>query len=204
MQKNLYISNLLQALQNAGLTMFKEGRIGQKIRHFRREKGLTLNQLGEAAALSSPYLSQLENEKASPSIATLRRIASALNIRIVDFFTDELIEDPPILPESNWTRLVLPDWEAELHQLVHIVGNKRMQPFHTKVPPGGGTRKQYAHPGEEFGFIVDGELMLTLGDETHRLLQNTAVYFSSLLPHSWRNLSDRPCRLIWVISPPSW
>ena len=178
--------------------------VGYQIKRFRQEKGLTLNQLADAAELSAPYISQLENGKASPSIATLRRIAEVLDMRMVDFFADELVEDPPIMPQANWTRVILPGWEAELSQLVHIVGNKRMQPFHTVVPPGGGTTDNYSHPGEEFGFVVEGELTLKLGEETHTLPTNTAVYYSSLIPHSWLNLTDKPCRLIWVTSPPSW
>ena len=178
--------------------------VGYQIRKFRQEKGLTLHELAGSAGLSTPYISQLENGKASPSIATLRRIAEALGIKMVDFFADELVEDPPIMPQEKWTRVILPNWQAELSQLVHIVADKRMQPFHTVVPPGGGTKENYTHPGEEFGFVVEGELTLRLGDETHTLPTNTAVYFSSLIPHSWRNLTDNTCRLIWVVTPPSW
>jgi quercetin dioxygenase-like cupin family protein len=62
-----------------------------------------------------------------------------------------------------------------------------MQPFHTVVPAGGGTTEDYAHPGEEFGFVLAGELTLKLGSRTHKLETGTAVYFSSLIPHSWTN-----------------
>jgi len=184
--------------------MGKSSYIGQQIRLFRKEKGMTLQQLADLVELSPSYLSQVENDKSSPSIATLRRIAEALGVRTVDFFADELINDPPIMPPSQWTRVLLPGWEAEVSQLVHIVGDKRMQPFHTVVPPGGGTRENYSHPGEEFGFVLEGELTLRLGDEIYHLEPGTAVYYSSLIPHSWRNHGDKPCRLIWVLSPPSW
>lgn len=184
--------------------MADQSHIGHHIRRLRQEQSLTLQQLAEMCGLSSPYLSQIENDKASPSIATLRRIARALKARIVDFFADELIEDPPVLPPSEWTRVILPRWQAEVHQMVHIVGDKRMQPFHTVVPPGGGTREDYSHPGEEFGYVLEGELTLRLGAETYTLASGTAVYYSSLIPHSWRNLTEEPCRLIWVVSPPSW
>ena len=178
--------------------------IGTQIKQLRIEKGLTLHHLAKACELSAPYVSQLENDKASPSINTLRRIARALGVNIVEFFAHDLVQDPPILPRQNWTKMVLPGWKADLHQLVHVVGNKRMQPFHTVVPPGGGTEENYSHPGEEFGFVLEGKLTLRLGEEVHLLEPDTAVYYSSLIPHSWKNEQDEPCRLIWVLSPPSW
>jgi DNA-binding XRE family transcriptional regulator len=178
--------------------------IGSQIHQLRIERGMTLNQLAKATDLSSPYLSQLENDKASPSINTLRRIANSLKVNIVDFFAHDLVQDPPVMPQKNWTKVTLPDWEATMHQLVHVVGNKRMQPFHTLVPPGGGTKENYSHPGEEFGFVLEGRLTLRLRDEVHLLEPNTAVYYSSLIPHSWLNEQDEPCRLIWVLTPPSW
>lgn len=178
--------------------------IGHHVQRLRLEQNLTLYQLAEISELSPSYLSQIENSKASPSITSLRRIARALKSRIVDFFADELIEDPPIMPPTKWTRVNLPGWKAIVHQLVHIVGDKRMQPFHTVVPPGGGTTENYSHPGEEFGFVLKGELTLKLGSEIHTLEAGTAVYYPSLIPHSWMNRGKENCGLIWVVSPPSW
>lgn len=178
--------------------------IGQKIKELRKDKNLTLKQLAALVELTPSYISQVENEKSSPSIATLKRIASALGVRTVDFFADELIDDPPVLPPEKWTKVLIPGWEASVHQLAHVVGNKRMQPFHTEIEPGGGPQENYSHPGEEFGFVLEGELTLYLGEEVHHLKQGWAVYYSSLVPHSWRNFGDKPCRLIWVVSPPSW
>lgn len=178
--------------------------IGKKIRELRTEQGLTLKQLADLVGVSPSYISQVEHEKTSPSIATLRLIAHALGIRTVDFFADELVEDPAVLPPESWTKVLIPGWKADVKQLVHIVGDKRMQPFRTDVPPGGGTHENYSHPGEEFGFVLEGELTLTLGDEVHVLQEGWAVYFSSLIPHHWRNRGDGICRLIWVVSPPSW
>ena len=184
--------------------MPESSNIGPKIRTFRKERQLTIQDLAKKAGLSVSYISQVETEKVSPSIATLKKIGAVLEVRTVDFFADELIEDPMILPPGLWTRVLLPGWDAEVKQMVHIVGNKRMQPFHTTVPPGGGTHENYSHPGEEFGFVLSGTLTLTLGNDIHDLKTGWAVYFSSLIPHSWENNGSTPCHLIWVVSPPSW
>ena len=184
--------------------MPESSNIGPKIRGFRKERQLTIQDLAKRAGLSVSYISQVETEKVSPSIATLKKIGAVLEVRTVDFFADELIEDPMILHPGLWTRVLLPGWDADVKQMVHIVGNKRMQPFHTTVPPGGGTHENYSHPGEEFGFVLSGTLTLTLGSDIHELKTGWAVYFSSLIPHSWENNGNEPCHLIWVVSPPSW
>ncbi|SDO88141.1 helix-turn-helix domain-containing protein [Desulforhopalus singaporensis] len=184
--------------------MEDNNKLGHLIRRFRQEKSLTVHQLAEEAGLSAPYVSQLEHDKASPSIATLRRIANALDVHIVEFFADDIIKDPIILPKDKWTQIILPRWDADVHQLVHSVENKKMQPFYTIVPPGGGSESEYAHAGEEFGIVVKGQLTLYLGSDVYTLHENTACYFSSLRPHSWKNLTNEPVHLIWVLTPPSW
>jgi transcriptional regulator with XRE-family HTH domain len=102
--------------------------IGPKIREFRKDRQLTIQELAQKAGLSPSYISQIETEKVSPSIATLKKIGTVLEVRTVDFFADELIEDPMILPPGLWTRVLLPGWEADVKQIVHIVGNKRRYP----------------------------------------------------------------------------
>jgi transcriptional regulator with XRE-family HTH domain len=179
--------------------------IGQKINKWRKEKGLTLKQLADECDLTASYISQVEHEKASPSIASLRKIAQALGVRTIDFFADEIINDPKVLKENQWTQVTLPRWEAHVRQLVRLVGSKRMQPFYTVIPPKGGTReKPYAHEGEEFGIVLEGEMVMTIGNEVYEIGPMTSFYYSSLLPHSWKNKGSKPCRVVWVVSPPSW
>ena len=178
--------------------------IGNTIKIFRKEKGLTLLQLADATALTAGYISQVENEKTSSSIATLRNIARKLGVRVIDFFADEMIEDPTVTAKSQWTRIFLIGWDADVRQLVHNLSNKRMQPFYTIIPPGGTSRESYAHPGEEFGFVIEGILTLKVGEEVYNLKTNSAFYYSSLLPHHWQNEETESCRLVWVNSPPSW
>jgi len=178
--------------------------IGKKINDWRATKGLTLRQLAQMTNLTPGYLSQVENDKASPSIRTLRNISNVLGVRIIDFFSDEIINDPKVLNQDQWTEVLLPGWKADARQLVHIVGNKRMQPFYTVIPPGGRSREPYAHQGEEFGIVLEGNVTLTIGKEIYEVGPMTSFYYSSLLPHSWVNNGNEPCRVIWVVSPPAW
>ena len=178
--------------------------IGQKINDWRKAKSLTLKQLAQITNLTPGYLSQVENDKASPSISALKNISNALGRRIIDFFSDEIINDPKVLGQDEWTKVLLPGWKADVRQLVHIVGNKRMQPFFTVIPPKGRSREPYAHQGEEFGIVLEGNLTLTVDEEIYEVGPMTSFYYSSLLPHSWENKGNEPCRVIWVITPPAW
>ena len=178
--------------------------IGQKVNDWRKAKGLTLQQLAQKTNLTAGYISQVENDKASPSISTLKKISHALEVRIIDFFADEVINDPKVLSQDQWTKVLLPGWKADVRQLVHIVGTKRMQPFYTTIPPKGRSREPYAHQGEEFGIVLKGDLTLTVGEEIYEVRPMTSFYYSSLLPHSWVNNGTKPCCVIWVITPPAW
>lgn len=178
--------------------------IGRLLNEWRIQKGMTLQQLADMVGLSAAFISQVENGKASPSIANLRGLARALGHRVVDFFIDELIDDPMVLPENRWTDVDMPGWDATIRQMVRIAGNKQMQPFYTVIKPGKGSRDLYAHPGEEFGVVLSGEMTLTVGENAYRVKALSSFYYSCLLPHSWLNDGKKDCVVIWVVSPPSW
>ncbi len=178
--------------------------IATRVRETRLEKQLTLKDLADRTGLSRSYLSQIETGKCSPSLATLKRIAQALEVRTVDFFADELLDDPIVIGRDEWIKVRLPGWEADVRQIVRTVSNKRMQPFFTEIEPGGRSREPYSHAGEEFGFVLEGELTITVGDRTHQVGEGLAFYYSSLLPHSWENKGNKKVRVVWVVTPPSW
>ena len=178
--------------------------IGQKVAQRRKENGLTLQQLAAKVHLSAAFISQIEHDKASPSIATLKTIAHALNAKVIDFFADELLQDPVVTTPDQWSRVLIPGWQSDTKRLVKIVASKRMEPFLTTIKPGGKSREPYSHPGEEFGFVLEGEIAITVGDELYRVGPMSSFYYSSLLPHSWINKGKKNCKIIWVVSPPSW
>lgn len=178
--------------------------IGKKLRQLRIEKEMTLKDLANKVNLTTSHISQIENNKTVPSIPTLMELAKALDVSIIEFFADELLKEPKVMNKREWTNVLMPGWDAEVWQLVRIIGSKRMQPLYTVVPPGGGSRDGSCHPGEEFLVVIEGELTLTIADHVYKLGPMTSSYYSSLLPHTWKNEGTEPCRIFWVVSPPSW
>ncbi|MDR1656813.1 MAG: cupin domain-containing protein [Deltaproteobacteria bacterium] len=184
--------------------MINNFQIGLVIRRLRYENALTLQQLADRTSLTAAYISKLENEKVSPSIQTLKTIADALNVSMTEFFENDLINDPCINPPSSWTQILVKGWKADVRQMVKLVGNKKMQPFFTVIPPKGGAHKHYAHPGEELVYVLEGILTLDLNGKSSKIGAGSLAYFSALVPHTWVNNTSKPVKMIWVCSPPSW
>jgi transcriptional regulator with XRE-family HTH domain len=178
--------------------------IGKKIRAFRLANGMTLKQLAKRASCTDAYLSQLERGHANPSIMILKNIASALEMKVVDFFLEpETSEDEVVLKEKERVNIRFKRGEAKIQMLVRDIRNKRMQPFFTTIQAGGGSKGSYTHIGEEFGIVLQGELEIKLNGKVHRVRENESFYFSSRKPHSWSNPGGEKAVVIWVVSPPT-
>jgi transcriptional regulator with XRE-family HTH domain len=180
-----------------------EGKIGQRIRAQRQSNNLTLRQLAEKVGCTEAYLSQIENGKVSPSIASLKKIADALQTKITDFFVESQDDEPVVLTEDRRTTLSLERWNAKIESLVVNPRNKRMHPFFTTIQPGGGSHGLYSHVGEEFGLVLKGELEIDLDGSIHRVKKSESFYYNSSQPHSWTNPGKTETVVVWVISPPS-
>jgi transcriptional regulator with XRE-family HTH domain len=177
--------------------------IGQRIKSHRRSNHLTLKQLAEKVGCTDAYLSQIENGRVSPSIASLKRIASALQSKITDFFVEGQDDDPVVLKQDQRITLSLDRWNAEIQSLVVNPKNKRMHPFYTTIQPGGGSHGLYSHVGEEFGIVIRGELEIDLDGTLHLVKENESFYYNSSQPHSWTNPGNIDTVVVWVISPPT-
>ncbi len=177
--------------------------IGKKIRELRKERGLTIKEVAERAGCTASFLSQLERGKTEPSIAMLKKIADVLNVNIVDFFMDGINDDNIVTRPDERVLITLKRWDAEIYSLVKTLGGKKMQPFYTIIKPKGGSEGMYQHEGEEFGFVLEGEIDLILNGKTIKVKKGECFYFSSRIPHCWKNNSKSTAVVLWVITPPT-
>jgi len=165
---------------------------------------MTLKQLANKAGCTDAYLSQLERGRANPSIMILKKIASALGVKVVDFFLEpETQENDVVCKEGERVNIQFKQGDANIQMLVRNIQNKRMQPFYTSIEPGGGSKGSYSHIGEECGIVLKGMLEINLSGKVYRLKKNESFYFSSQEPHSWSNPSKTKTVVIWVVSPPT-
>jgi mannose-6-phosphate isomerase-like protein (cupin superfamily) len=135
----------------------------------------------------------------SASVGTLRRLARYYRTSILDFFD---------APESN-TRLVPPSRRKVLETGPGVRmellawGNKVMEPHLFRIAPQAGSGESYAHEGEEFLFVLRGELKIALAGEQYHLKRGDSFYFESATPHHWKNPGRSETWLLWVNTPPT-
>jgi len=175
------------------------GTIGPRLRQLRTKRGVSLAEVAEAAGISVGFLSALERSQMSASVGTLRRLARYYRTNILDFF------DPS---ESN-TRLVHPSkrkvLEAGEGVRMELLawGNTVMEPHLFRVAPQAGSGESYSHEGEEFLFVLRGELRIDLAGEEYHLKRGDSFYFESSTPHHWKNPGRQETWILWVNTPPT-
>ncbi len=177
--------------------------IGNKIKELRLSKNLTIKQLAEKVECTPSLISQLERNKTDPSISMLKKIADALQVNIVDFFMKEFEDSDIVTHIHERVDIQLNRWDAKIQSLVKAVKGKKMQPFYTVIKKGGGSHGMYSHDGEEFGYIIQGQMDLILNDKIFTIKEGESFYFSSKIPHNWGNSGDKDVIVLWVITPPT-
>jgi transcriptional regulator with XRE-family HTH domain len=191
--------------------------VGEKLRTIRKGKGLSLQQVADAAGLSKAFVSQIESGIANPSLASLKRVGTALDIPLAALFEGAAnASEPASGPAEDWgeARVVR---RARRKQ---IVWPGRTTPSYLLTPdlrgplevmldvlePGGRTEEDercMTHDGEEFGFILEGRYEITVGDKSIVLEEGDSITFPSRLPHRGRALGGGTVKTLWVITPPS-
>jgi transcriptional regulator with XRE-family HTH domain len=174
--------------------------LGKRLRALRKEQGLTLVQLGQRVGLSASYLSQIERSVTTPSLARLTAIARALDVEVRYFFEDD-VSSPCIIKLNQGKRL-----SGTADVLVELLSadltDKKIQPYRLVCQPGASRNQPPTHPGEEFGFVLTGQLTVTVGEETFVLKAGDSIHYQTLQPHSWRNEGNKVCIAVWAVSPP--
>jgi DNA-binding transcriptional MerR regulator/mannose-6-phosphate isomerase-like protein (cupin superfamily) len=173
--------------------------IGARLRRLRTKRGAGLAAVAAAAGISVGFLSALERSQMSASVGTLRRLARYYRTNILDFFdaTDSntrLVRPPKrkVLQAGPGVRMELLAW-----------GNKVMEPHLFRIKPKAGSGESYSHEGEEFLFVLRGELKISVASEEYHLKPGDSFYFESATPHHWKNPGRSETWLLWVNTPPT-
>lgn len=187
-----------------------ELRVGLQLRHARLVKGLRLREVAERSGYSESLISKIENNKATPSLNTLHRIAKVLGKTIATLIGDTAPAHRGVVSKSG-ARAVIPQitvadhpsdgTEAEV--MVPLGESALMGAYLVRVKPGGSSDGLRQHEGEEVGFIHTGELMLTVDGETYHLSEGDSFHFKSNLPHGFSNPGRTPTEIVWVNTPAS-
>jgi transcriptional regulator with XRE-family HTH domain len=175
-------------------------RIGEKIKALRLGSELTQAELADRAQLTKGFISQLENDQTSISVDSLADILDALGVSLGDFFSDGADLPVVFLPDDRIS--VENKGASQFELLIPGSTNNIMDPILITLKPGERLDRQGPLPGEQFGFVLQGEASLLVDRKEHTVPAEHCFYFSSGLVHQIRNESNKTTRLLWVTSPP--
>ena len=174
--------------------------LGAKIKQMRNQLGLTQEELADRCELTKGYISQLENNLNSPSIATLTDILSALGSNLSEFFRAETEEKVVFTKEEfieKDTDGVVQNW------LIPNAQKNMMEPILVELAPGASTVSDVPHEGEEFGYVLEGKIAILLGKKQHTCKKGEAFYYEAAKPHTIYNKGTGEAKFLWVSTPPN-
>ena len=177
-------------------------KIGHKLKRLRMGISLTQEELASRSDLSKGFISQIENDAASPSIATLEDILEVLGTTPNEFFSD--IDDREKVVYHKKDRLLTPDSneKVKIELLIPGSGIRKMDPVFVTIKPGEETFKDPSHEGEELGFLLQGKIELNLDDKIFSVKKGECFYFSADKKHSITNMGKETAKILWVVTPP--
>jgi DNA-binding transcriptional MerR regulator/uncharacterized RmlC-like cupin family protein len=173
--------------------------LGSHLRKLRSRKGLSLAQVAKAVGVSVGFLSALERSRMTASVGTLRKLARFYKTNILDFFDPTESNSPLVSPEK---RKILHAGEGVTMELL-AWGHTVMEPHLFRIAPDAGSGESYSHEGEEFLYVLQGELHIALNGERYQLKQGDSFYFESATPHQWKNPGKKETLVLWVNTPPT-
>ena len=176
--------------------------IGDKIRRLRVEKQLTQEELANRCELSKGFISQLENDLTSPSIATLMDILEILGTNLKEFFS-ETSEERITFTNEDMFETEDEDLKYKLKWLIPNSQKNEMEPIIITLYPGGQYKEEKPHEGEEFGYVLAGSIYVHIGEKKNKVKKGESFYFRPKANHYISNEGKTTAKVIWVSTPPS-
>lgn len=173
--------------------------IGNKIKQLRIQKGLTLEELASRSELTKGFLSQMERNLTSPSIATLNDILEALGTSLSEFFK-EAKEEKVVFRKNDF--FVDERDDCTINWIVPNTQKNEMEPILIEINQGGKSFDVSPHGGEEFGFVIEGTVTLVLGEEQYTVRKGETFYVGGKDFHYLKNEKKTPAKILWVSTPP--
>jgi len=165
--------------------------------------GLSQRELAKRAGVTNGLISLIEQNRVSPSVSSLKKVLDGIPMSLAEFFTLDLRSRPQVFYASQ-ELTELGDRSVSLRLVAARRPHRALSVLQERYAPGADTgADMLRHEGEEGGVIVAGEIELTVGGETRILGPGDAYYFSSAIPHRFRNIGSVPCEIISANSPPT-
>jgi transcriptional regulator with XRE-family HTH domain len=181
--------------------------IGREVKGFRRNLGMTVVELANLASLSPGMLSKIENGQTSPSLATLKSLAGALNVPVTALFRQFEEERDASFVRAGQGIVIERRGTRAGHQyrlLGHTVGGAvTVEPYLITLTEDSDVFPIFQHDGAEFIYILEGEVGYRHGDKIYDMKPGDSLYFDADAPHGPESLNKLPIVFLSVISYPA-
>ena len=177
--------------------------IGEKLRQLRLQRGLTQEELADRCELSKGFISQVERNLASPSIATLTDMLECLGSSLPAFFNENQNEKIVFTPQDMFEKLDEEDLHGSITWLVPDAQKNAMEPILLDMGEGGESYPLPPHKGEEFGYVLSGSVYLVMGEKKTRVRAGCSFCIHPRETHFLRNDGKTRARVLWVSNPPT-
>jgi transcriptional regulator with XRE-family HTH domain len=177
-------------------------KIGERLKRLRMINSLTQEELASRADLTKGYISQLENDATSPSIATLKDIIDVFGVSMQEFFS-ETVDEEIVFGKDSRVQASDDDDGIKVELLVPGAQNREMDPVLVTLVPGEEMKEQPFHEGEEFGYVLLGKVQLKLDEKIYTIRKDECFYFTSDKKHAVKNIGKGAAKILWVVTPPT-
>ena len=176
--------------------------IGNRLRQLRLQRGLTQEELADRCELSKGFISQVERNLASPSIATLTDMLECLGSSLSQFFSEAKAEKTVFAPQDMFVKEDAEDMRGSITWLVPDAQKNAMEPILVEMDEGGKTYSLPPHEGEEFGYVLSGAIYLVTGEKKTRVRTGCSFCIHPRQSHYLMNAGKTRARVLWVSNPP--
>ncbi|MFU0826790.1 MAG: Cupin domain-containing protein [Lachnoclostridium sp.] len=177
-------------------------KIGEKIKELRVLKSLTQEELADRAELSKGFISQVERDLTSPSIATLVDILQCLGTNLEEFFS-ETPSEQVVFKKTDYFEKYDSELKNEIKWIIPNAQKNMMEPIMLTLEPGGSTYPDNPHEGEEFGYVLSGNITLHIGNKTYKVKKGESFYYKAGKKHFITASGKQGATLLWISTPPN-
>jgi transcriptional regulator with XRE-family HTH domain len=177
--------------------------VGAHLRAVRTMYGLSQRELAKRAGVTNGLISLIEQNRVSPSVSSLKKVLDGIPMSLAEFFTLDLSASPQVFFKGD-ELTDLGDRSVSLKLVAARRSNRAMSIMYERYAAGADTgADMLRHQGEEGGVVVRGRVELTIGGESRVLGPGDAYYFTSAIPHRFRNTGSEPCEIVSASTPPT-
>lgn len=179
--------------------------LGLTIRRLRESRQLSLKEVAARSGLTQSFLSQVERNLTSPSVASLRKVAQAFGVPLTELFQGPVMPENRVVRRDERRQLVHPSRQWRDYLLTPNLTGK-LQVILSVIEPGGGSGEEpYAHDSdEECVIVLRGRLEFWVGNDRYVLEEGDSIVFESRIPHRNRNPGPEQAEVLWITTPPSY